>query len=87
MNKQKLEKVQHIFTITLFIGFIMLMVANETAWLDFLDYKITLLSIPLIIAISFVGIILSIRKIEVIESYEKGRNDEKLFQLIGKKKE
>lgn len=87
MNKQKLEKVQHIFTITLLIGFIMLMVANETAWLDFLDYKITLLSIPLIIAISFVGIILSIRKIEVIESYEKGRNDEKLFQLIGKKKE
>ncbi len=64
----------------------MLMVANETVWLDFLDYRTTLLLLPLIIVISFIGMILSIRKIEVIESYEKGRIDEKQFQLISNKK-
>lgn len=86
MNKEKLEKLHITFTILCLIGFIALMILSETSWLDFLSNGIAIMLILTIIAISFVGIFMTFKKMELIDAYEKGQTDEKLSQLIKRKR-
>jgi len=87
LGKKQLEKLRYLFSAFSLIGFIMLMVKVETAWLDFLDDRAVLLLLPAFIAFSLVGMVLVLRKLDLADAYQKGRDDEKFYQLIEKKKE
>jgi len=86
LSKKQLEKLRDLFLAFSLIGFIMLMVKVETAWLDFLDDRAVILLIPAFIAFSLVGMMLVLRKLDLVDAYQKGRDDEKFYQLIEEKK-
>jgi len=77
MEKKKLEKYQQLFNVTCLVGLILFMIANGTGWLNFIEERIRILLLSLIVAISFLGMLVSSHRLELIRAYEKGIEEEK----------
>ena len=87
MKKQKLERLRKLFVVFCLIGWILLIINVETDWIDFLPERVRILVIPAIIAFSLLGTWITINKIQLIEAYEKGRDEEKIRQKYEQNKE
>ncbi len=77
MKKEKLEKLRKLFIAMCLVGWILFMISVETDWLNFLGERIQILLIPLIIAISFIGMLVTFHKLDLIDAYERGRDEGK----------
>ena len=86
MERDKLEKLRFRFGILCAIGIFLFFLMKETTYLDIIEERIQLIVIPFIIVISMIGMWLTTDKINLKDAYEKGREEERLFQLVEKKK-
>lgn len=86
MERDKLEKLRFRFGILCAIGIFLFFLMKETTYLDIIEERIQILVVSFTIAISFLCMWLTNDKINLKDAYEKGREEERLFQLIEKKK-